>query len=289
MRTTLANFHRSLVQGFWLGWQIESNWARPWLFALYTLVKPLAATLLLVFMFRAAALVTQREHPDLYAFAFVGNTLYMLVGAIAQSMTTAIIQDRETYGMLRYVRVSPVNLEAWLIGRGLAGGLRALIGALWTLTLGFLLPLGLRELFDPAQIAWGNLGLGLLLGMGLLLGLGLVMAAIAINTARHGIYLGEGVSSALYLLSGAIFPLAMLPGWLQGVAMFLPPTLWLEALRRCLLQRPGAGPLETWADSSLWLVLTLASFGLLLVGWTLFRLSDYNGRRSGKYDMTTGF
>ncbi len=289
MHATLAAFFRSVAQGFWLGWQIESNWARPWLFALYTLVKPLAATLLLVFMFRAAALATGTENTDLLAFAFVGNALYLLVGAVGQGMTVAIIHDRESYGMLRYVRVSPAVFEGWLIGRGLAGGLRALIGAVWTIALGLLLPLGLRDLLDPARIDWLAVVLAMLIGLAMLVGLGLVLAAAVVNMARHGSFLGEGVGSALYLLSGAIFPLAVLPGVLQGVAMFLPPTLWLEALRRAILHQAGPGPLETWSAGTLWLALIVSSGTLLALGGWLFRVSDIHARRRGKYDLTTGF
>jgi ABC-2 type transport system permease protein len=289
MITSLSHFTRSLSQGFWLGWQIESNWARPWLFVLYTLVKPVTGTLLLVFMFRAAALATGTSRPELLAFAYLGNAAYMLVGAVGVGMTTAVVQDRESYGMLRYIRVSPVTFEAWLIGRGLAVGARALIGALWTVALGLLLPVGLRELLDPARIDWAGLGFALAAGLILLVGLGLLLASAVLNMARHGAFLGEGVGSALYLLSGAIFPLAVLPGLLQGLAMILPPTLWLEAIRRALLNMPGAGPLETWSLGGLRVLLVVSSLILLGLGWTLFRYSDRLARQRGRYDLTTGF
>lgn len=285
----MTHFLRSLGQGFWLGWQIESNWARPWLFVLYTLVKPVTGTLVLVFMFRAAAQATGTEQPELLAFAYVGNAVYMLVAAISSGMTTAVVQDRESYGMLRYVRASPVVFEGWLIGRALATGARAGIGAVWTLALGLLLPLGLRELLDPAGIDWLGLACALACGGVLLVGLGLLLAAAVLNMARHGSFLGEGVGSALYLLSGAIFPLAVLPGWLQGVAVTLPPTLWLEAVRRSLLGLAGAGPLAGWSDGALQVALAGASALLLVVGWSVFRCADRRARQRGRYDLTTGF
>ena len=33
---------RTLKWSAWLGWQIESNWTTPWLFAAYVLLKPVA-------------------------------------------------------------------------------------------------------------------------------------------------------------------------------------------------------------------------------------------------------
>ncbi len=37
-----ARTWRSFRTAAWLGWQIESNWADPFLFAVYSIVKPLA-------------------------------------------------------------------------------------------------------------------------------------------------------------------------------------------------------------------------------------------------------
>ena len=42
----------------WLGWQIESNWADPFLFAVYSLVKPLAGAAILVVSHDAAFLAS---------------------------------------------------------------------------------------------------------------------------------------------------------------------------------------------------------------------------------------
>ncbi len=51
-RTELLNhLWRSFRIAAWLGWQIESNWADPFLFAVYSLVKPLAGAAILVVMY----------------------------------------------------------------------------------------------------------------------------------------------------------------------------------------------------------------------------------------------
>jgi ABC-2 type transport system permease protein len=41
--------------GTWLGWQIESNWTEPFLFAIYSVIKPVAGVLILVFMYLVVA------------------------------------------------------------------------------------------------------------------------------------------------------------------------------------------------------------------------------------------
>ena len=35
---------RTLKYAAWLGWQMESNWTNPWLFAIYSIIKPISAT-----------------------------------------------------------------------------------------------------------------------------------------------------------------------------------------------------------------------------------------------------
>ena len=42
---------RSFRMASWLGWQIESNWADPFLFAVYSIIKPLAGAAILVVMY----------------------------------------------------------------------------------------------------------------------------------------------------------------------------------------------------------------------------------------------
>ena len=48
---TISSLWRSFRLSSWLGWQIESNWADPFLFAIYSLIKPLASVMILVVMY----------------------------------------------------------------------------------------------------------------------------------------------------------------------------------------------------------------------------------------------
>ena len=54
---------RTLRLAAWLGWQLETNWASPWLFALYMLIKPVCGSLMLVCMFYAARHATGGRVP----------------------------------------------------------------------------------------------------------------------------------------------------------------------------------------------------------------------------------
>jgi ABC-2 type transport system permease protein len=281
---------RTLRWSIWLGWQIESNWTEPWLFAIYVIAKPLAGSLLLVFMCLAAG------KPQFLSFAYLGNAIYMLVGSVGFGMSGAIVQDRENYHMLKYIRISPIGLQSYLIGRGLAQGAQGFLGALLTILAGLLLPLGLREAVLPwYAIAWGWLLLYLVLGTVMLLAIGMILAGGVLNMARHGMFLSEGVGSALYLLSGAIFPLSVLPPWLQWVALALPPTYWMEGVRRSLLsptgeQSPlGRSPLSGWDHLQLTSALALSTLAVVLLAQVVFRWGERRAQRLGRYDQTTGF
>ena len=89
-------------------------------------------------------------------------------------------------------------------------------------------------------------------------GLGLVTAG-AIITFRRGTGLLGVLMSVLGLASGAFFPLALLPAWLQAVAGANPVAIALEGVRSALIG--GTGWEGVGAD-----VLLLASVS----GFTLF-------------------
>src|SRR5436309_12960603 len=94
---------RTLRWSAWLAWQTESNWTSPWLFAVYVLAKPLAASLLLVCMVWAARSAASGAVPDGFVpFLYVGSACYMLVAGVTFGMGDAVIADREKYGMRKY-------------------------------------------------------------------------------------------------------------------------------------------------------------------------------------------
>jgi ABC-2 type transport system permease protein len=87
-------------------------------------------------------------------------------------------------------------------------------------------------------------------------GLGLLTAAGTMLTRRSNpVALVLGAASVF--LSGVLYPVSVLPGWLQSVGRFLPLTHALEALRRALLT--GASPAELIPSLGV-----LALFGCLL-------------------------
>jgi ABC-2 type transport system permease protein len=280
---------RPLKWSAWLGWEVQSNWTDPWLFAVYVVLKPVSASLLLLCMYWAAAAVRQVP-PEYFSFLYVSNAFYLLVGAISFGMSWAVISDREHYGMLKYMVLSPVRLQTYLVGRGLAGSVQALLGTLITLAVGLAFFPEMREALGRHGVAWGWLAVYLVLGTVMLLAIGLLLAGAVLNMARHAMFLSEGVAGGLFLLSGTVFPIGVLPDWAHPICLSLPTTYWLEGLRRSLLgQNSLPPPLEEMGHGQLTLMLA-GTTGVLVVGALLFfRWSQWRAWRLGKFDQTSGY
>ena len=285
--------HKTFRWATWLGWQLESNWTEPWLFLIYVLVKPLTSSLLLVCMYFAARSATNGAVPvEFLPYMYVSNACYMLVGAVMFGMSYAVISDREHYRMLKYIYIGPGHLQTYFVGRSIAGAAQALLGGVLNLIIGAIAFTEVRDALTRQPVEWGWLFVNLLLGIALLIALGLILAATVLNMARQGMYLSEGISGILYLLCGVVFPLAVLPFGLRCVSLALPPTYWLEGMRRALLgtspEKMLHGPLSDWTQAELALALLGSTVALGVFAIWFFRHSERRAWRSGRIEETTG-
>src|SRR5262245_12764327 len=224
---------RTLRWSTWLGWQVESNWADWKLFVLYLVIKPVTGSLVLVCMFFAAkAAAPTRVPAEFLPFVYVSNACYGLVGCVMFGLSYVVVTDREHYRMLKYIFISPARFRAYFVGRGTARALEGVVGGGITVLVGTLLFRDVRSAvgaFDPAWLA-----VFLAVGAVMLWACGLILASAVLNMHRNGMFLSEGVAGVVYLLSGVVFPLAVLPMFLQWVGQVLPTTYWLEGMRRAI-------------------------------------------------------
>jgi ABC-2 type transport system permease protein len=277
---------RAFKTATWLGWQIESNWTDPFLFAVYAIIKPLASVLILVVMY---AVITHADFTSpLFAYIYLGNAFYMYVGAVMTGISWAVIDDREHYRTLKYVYTAPIDYMAYLLGRGVARALMASFSVFITIVCGVLflrLPLPLEQIDAPLFI------ISLLIGLVMLASLGLVLAAVTLLIAHHAGYVGEATAGALYLFSGAIFPLDVLPEVLRPIGYLMPITYWLELLRRSLVGTVAqAFPTLTYVSNTELLALLLGLtvlFGSLSFG--VFSRCERYAREHGLIDRVTNY
>jgi ABC-2 type transport system permease protein len=85
------------------------------------------------------------------------------------------------------------------------------------------------------------------------------------------------VSSLLLLVSGVYYPVDVLPGWMQAIAVVSPVTYALEGLRQALLE--GAGFAELWG--SIWPLLIMGVVFIPL-GLYVFHLGERYAKKTGK-------
>jgi len=277
---------RTLRTAAWLGWQIESNWADPFLFVVYSVAKPIASVLILILMYRVVA-GADFAHP-LFAYLYLGNAFYIYVGAVLTGISQVLIIDREEYGVLKYFYVAPIPPAAYLVGRGIA---RMATG---TIAVAITLLFGLLAFRLPLRIS-GSGGLlfaaAMALGMLAMIGLGVGLAGLTLLAARHVWVIGEAVAGALYLFCGAVFPLEVLPPVLRPLGYALPLTYWLESIRRALLG-PSAARFPTfagWSEGQLLGALGGMTLLSLWLGFGLYRWAEREARRQGAIDRETGY
>lgn len=277
---------RSFRMAAWLGWLIESNWTDPFLFAVYSIVKPLSGAAILVIMY---GIITQGNFDSaLFPYIYLGNAFYIYVGAVMTGVSWAVVDDREHYKTLKYMYIAPIYIPIYLLGRGVARFITGSIAVFITLAAGALF---LNVPLRFAEINWGLFIATLILGVMMLALLGLLLAGITLTVARHEGFIGEATAGALYIFSGAVFPLDVLPEWIRPIGYFMPTTYWLELLRRSLVGNV-AQAFPTLANFSnmeiLGILLGLSIFFGAVSIW-VFKACDRVARERGLIDRTTNY
>jgi ABC-2 type transport system permease protein len=281
-----SDFLRSFRTATWLGWQIESNWTDPFLFAIYSIVKPLASAAILVVMY---AVITRDTFSNpLFVYMYLGNAFYMYVASVMTGVSLAVIDDREHYRTLKYIYVAPVNVPVYLLGRGVARFLTSSVAVFITIGAGMLffsLPINFL------QTDWPLFLLALLIGILILGMIGLLLGGLTLLTAQHEGFVGDALAGALYIFSGAIFPLDVLPAALRPIGYLMPTTYWLELLRRALVSDIAQTFPTLPGFNNLQLLGILSALSILFgaISLFVFRACDRLARERGLIDKTTNY
>ncbi|MFZ2098040.1 MAG: ABC transporter permease [Anaerolineales bacterium] len=282
----LPTFFRSFRIAAWLGWQIESNWTDPFLFAIYSIIKPLAGAAILVVMY--SVITSGNFASPIFSYIYLGNAFYIYVGQVMTGISWAVLDDREHYKTLKYMYIAPINIPAYLVGRGVANFLIGSISVLITIVVGVLF---LHVNVELASINWPLFVISLLLGVIMLAMMGLILAGISLLIVQHVWFIGDAVAGALFLFSGAIFPLEVLSTWLRPVGYVMPVTYWLELLRRSLVGYIAEAFPTLQSLSNLQLIGILLGLTLIfgVLAYFIFRYCEFVARERGLIDMVTNY
>jgi ABC-2 type transport system permease protein len=256
--------------------------------------KPVSAALILVVMLEVIGGASSRQYRS---FVVVGSALWAMVFSGIAGLAWSILEDRERYRMIKYVYVSPSAFLVVMTGRAVARVAVGAMGALITLAVGVLV-LGVP--FDPLRIDWVLLLLVTVMGMVAIVSIGIILGAVVMQTRQEAWQYPEAVAGALFLVSGAVFPLAVLPFAAQLVGLLTPLAWWIEGSRQALFPD---GLSSIGGEGSAWLELTgtlaptpgqivaallvTGAAGTLAAGLA-FRASERRAKDRGLLDQTTG-
>ncbi|HVO41696.1 MAG TPA: ABC transporter permease, partial [Aggregatilineales bacterium] len=149
-----------------------------------------------------------------------------------------------------FLIMTPMHYYSYLMGQGMARFLISVISVIVLFVIGLLF-LGLH--IDPAQIDVPLLLVTMALGLVGLSASGVLLAAYTLTATRMLWMVGETVATAMFLFTGAIFPVSILPGIFQTLSLALPVTYWLALLRRSLLgvEALAYPPFAGWSNLEL--------------------------------------
>lgn len=170
---------------------------------------------------------------------------YLTPGVIAQSALfisifygIQIIWDRDA-GVLAKLMVTPTPRAALVTGKAFAAGMRALSQVVVVLLLSALLGVGLTT--NPLRLL--GVVVAVLLGSAFFCCLSIIIAGLVLSRDRM-MGIGQAIMMPLFFASNALYPVAIMPGWLQAINHANPLSYQVEALRGLLIGSPA----RLWLD-----------------------------------------
>lgn len=161
---------------------------------------------------------------------------FMAPGVLAQSVLfiaifygIAVIWERDL-GILHKFLASPTPRAALVLGKALSAGERALVQAVIVYSLA--LVLGVRLSWNPLALA--GVLVVVLLGSALFSTFSLIIACL-VKTRERFMGIGQLLTMPLFFASNAIYPISVMPGWLQIISQANPLTYEVDALRLLMI------------------------------------------------------
>jgi ABC-2 type transport system permease protein len=170
---------------------------------------------------------------DLKTFIYPG-ILCISVMFTAMFSAASIVWDRE-FGFLREMLVAPVRRSSIVIGKCLGGATVASFQGVIILCLAGLVGVP----YDPLLIL-GVLALQLLLAFSIT-AFG-VMVAARIKQMQSFMGVMQMIVMPMFFISGALFPIAALPGWLAVLNRLDPLTYAVDPMRRLVFNHLDISP-----------------------------------------------
>ncbi|MFJ9034266.1 ABC transporter permease [Streptomyces sp. NPDC102274] len=165
---------------------------------------------------------------------------FLAPGIIAQSAMfiaifygIQIIWERDA-GILTKLLVTPTPRAALISGKAFASGVKALIQAVVVIVIATALGVGLT--WNPLRLL--GVAVVVVLGSAFFSCLSMTIAGIVLTRDRL-MGIGQAITMPLFFASNALYPVAIMPGWLQVISKINPLSYQVDALRGLLLGTPS--------------------------------------------------
>jgi ABC-2 type transport system permease protein len=199
-------------------------------------------------------LVTRAIQPALWLLIFgetftrlraipTGNVPYLdflAPGIIAQSglfvaifYGIQIIWERDA-GVLAKLLATPTPRVALVAGKAFAAGLRAAVQAVIVFVLSAILRVGLN--WNPLHLLAAVAVV--MVGSAFFSLLSVTLAGVVLSRERL-MGIGQAITMPLFFGSNALYPVHLMPGWLQALSTVNPLSYEVDALRSLLIGTPG--------------------------------------------------
>ncbi|MGA2972764.1 MAG: ABC transporter permease [Candidatus Bathyarchaeia archaeon] len=222
------------------------------------------------FIFTAVALIFFRNASgSLALYAVLGGGMMGMWGSTLYGAGFALSFDRWN-GTLEYVLATPSRLVWIVAGRSASSAILGLVNALAVLVVavvGFKAQLGI---VDPIAFL-----LALVLTLASLSALGVLFCSSFLLT-RAASVLTNGLEMPIYVASGSMFPIALLPFWSHPLSLSLGPTWGIDAMRYAADATYTGMGFGFWSDM---LVLFASTIVYLAIGFWLFIVVEKKARR----------
>ena len=192
---------------------------------------------------------------------------FMAPGILAQSVLfiaifygISIIWERDL-GIVHKFLVTPTPRAAIVAGKALSAGVRGLSQAVIVYALAA--ALGVKINWNPLALI-GVVAV-VILGAALFSTFSLIVACL-VKTRERFMGIGQIMTMPLFFASNAIYPIAIMPGWLQVISRGNPLTYEVDALRALML----AGGVSTYGVGFDFLVLAGATTFLVGIAGHLY-------------------
>ena len=167
---------------------------------------------------------------------------YIAPGVLAQSVLfiaifygITIVWERDV-GLLTKLLSTPSPRISVVVGKALAAGVRGIFQGIMIFALALIIGVNLR--FDPLDIA-GVLLVSVLFAM-CFASLSMTLASF-LKTRDRMMGIGQVITMPLFFASNAIYPISLMPPWLQTISVYNPLSYVVDAMRAMLLTGDYSG------------------------------------------------